>query len=198
MAINKRFFDDQMRDRKISLRQVAKLMDTSPSQLSRTLSGHRRMQLSEAVSLAQILGVGLAELMVHSGIEQAQTEQRFCPVIGILQGDLTISPVDKNVRERVAIPLGDLPENVQAIQARTADSPFAFLDGWLFFIGPETDPADLVGTYAVCQVEGGSQIIGTIQRGYQPRTYNVTGAAGITRQSQPLTWARRIYFTQHG
>lgn len=198
MALNKRFFDDLMRDRQVSLRQVAKQMDTSPSQLSRTLSGHRRMQLNEAVSLAQILGVSLAELMVHSGIEQAQTERRFCSVIGFLQGDLTIAPVQNGMRERVAVPLGELPDSVQAIQARTSDSPFAFLDGWVFFIGPETDPAELVGTYCVAQVEGGSQIIGTLQRGYQPRTYNVTGAAGISRQSQKLTLARRIYFTQHG
>ena len=65
------------------------------------------------------------------------------------------------------------------------------------FIGPKADPNDEIGSYCVANVEGDDPIIGTLTKGYQRGTYNVTGAAGIARQSMKVDWVRRIYFTQH-
>ncbi len=60
--MDKRYFDDLMRDRGISLRELSRRLDILPSQMSLTFSGKRRMQLSEAVRIAQILNVQLNDV----------------------------------------------------------------------------------------------------------------------------------------
>lgn len=197
MPVNKKYFDDLMKDRRISLRAIAREMNCSPSQLSRTFGGYRRMQLAEAATIARMLGVPVVEVMVNAGIEEVRGERKYAKVIGFLKGDLTVSPVPDDVRERVPLPIADLPPDTVAIQARTANTPFSFLDGWVFFVGPRVDASDEIGSYCVAHVEGGDKIIGTLSKGYQRGTYNVTGAAGIARQSMKVDWVRRIYFTQH-
>ncbi len=50
--VNKRFFMDIMKDRQMSLREVAKRIDVWPAALSRSLDGKRKMQIAEAGSQA--------------------------------------------------------------------------------------------------------------------------------------------------
>ena len=45
MTVDRRFFENLLADRNMSLRQLATKMDMSHSQLSLTFSGARRMQL---------------------------------------------------------------------------------------------------------------------------------------------------------
>lgn len=44
--VNKRFFMDTMKDRQMSLREVAKRIDVWPAALSRSLDGKRKMQIA--------------------------------------------------------------------------------------------------------------------------------------------------------
>lgn len=62
MPVNKRYFSDLMKDRKVSLREVARRMEVWPAALSRSLDDKRKMQMEEAVQLARILSVPLAEV----------------------------------------------------------------------------------------------------------------------------------------
>lgn len=67
--VNKRFFMDTMKDRQMSLREVAKRIDVWPAALSRSLDGKRKMQIAEAVSLAQVLNIPLPEVLQNAGIQ---------------------------------------------------------------------------------------------------------------------------------
>ena len=53
MPVNKRYFIDLMKDRRLSLREVARRMDVWPAALSRSIDGKRKMQMPEAVALAR-------------------------------------------------------------------------------------------------------------------------------------------------
>lgn len=196
MEVNKRFFDDKLRDRRLSLRSVAKQMDMLPSQLSLTLNGKRRMQIAEAVKIGQILGAPLADVMIAAGIEEAKHDRRRCNIIGHLVGGGEVSmtkidPVGKGAIERVIIPDG-LPDNVEAIQARTHGSNFAHADGWLFFLSAERQsPNELIGQFSAVQIENGPMVVGTIGRGYTSGTYNVM-AWPLNLESQRIEYAKRI------
>lgn len=191
MPVNKRFFDDLMKDRRLSLRSIARQMDILPSQLSLTLNGKRRMQITEAVQLGQILGAPLSEVMIAAGIEEARLDRRRCNVIGHLQGNGQLALLDDGVRERVTVPDG-LPDNVFAIQARTMDSPFSYMDGWLYYGNSEKqDPSELIGCFCLVKLEDGPQVVGTLRRGYNTGTFNVQ-AGPMNLTSQRIEWASKI------
>lgn len=191
MPVNKRYFDDLMKDRRLSLRSIARQMDILPSQLSLTMNGKRRMQITEAVRLGQILGAPLADVMIAAGIEEAKTDRRRCNVIGHLTGTGEIVLLDKSAIERVTVPDG-LPDDVFAIQARTLDSPFSYMDGWLYYGSSEKqDPSELLGCFCLAKLEDGPLVFGTLRRGYSPGTYNLqAGPQHLT--SQRIEWVSRI------
>lgn len=191
MEVNKRFFEDLLKDRRLSLRSVARQMDILPSQLSLTLSGKRRMQIAEAVKLGQILGAPMAEVMIAAGIEEAKTDRRRCNVIGHLLGSGQVEMVEKGAVERVMVPDG-LPGEVCAIQARTIDSPFSYMDGWLYFVLAEKqEPSELIGCFTLAKLEDGPLVMGTLRRGYSTGTYNIhSGPQNLT--SQRIEWASKV------
>lgn len=196
MSINKRYFHDLMKDRRLSLREVARRMEVWPAALSRSLDGKRKMQIPEAVALARILTVPLAEVMLNAGIEQAKTVGRRCSIIGHVHEGAVVEPVPDGVIERVSIPDG-LDDNVVAVQVHTSETPAAYSDGWIVFLGPEVDPADCLGCYALVYIEDDGWVLGTILRGYSPGTWNVFLPMRDNRKNVRIVWARRAILTIH-
>ena len=196
MTVNKRYFSDLMKDRRLSLREVARRMEIWPAGLSRSLDGKRKMQMSEAVGLARILSVPLAEVLVNAGIDQAVTAGRRCSIIGHVLEGAVVEPVPADVIERVAIP-DNLDDDVVAVQVHTSETPAAYADGWVVFLGPKNDPTDNLGMYSLVSVEGDGWVMGTIRRGYTPGTFNVFMAMREQRKNVRVLWARRAIMTMH-
>lgn len=72
---DKHYFRVRLAERELSMRQAAQRMGMGHSQLSLTFSGVRRMQLPEAVQLADMLGVSLQEVAEHAGAMQYESQQ---------------------------------------------------------------------------------------------------------------------------
>lgn len=66
-TFDKRYFRLLMADKEITLRGLAARMGMGHSQLSLTMSGTRRLQLTEAAQLADLLGVTLQDVAEHAG-----------------------------------------------------------------------------------------------------------------------------------
>lgn len=196
MPVNKRYFSDLMKDRKLSLREVARRMEVWPAALSRSLDDKRKMQMEEAVALARILAVPLAEVLINAGIEQAVTAGRRCSIIGHIVESAVVEPVAPDVIERIAIPDG-LPDDVVAVQTHTSETPDGFCDGWVTFLGPKADATDCLGTYSLVAIEGEGWAMGTIRRGYSPGTYNLFQPARQQTKNVRIEWARRAILTLH-
>lgn len=196
MAVNKRYFSDLMKDRKLSLREVARRMEVWPAALSRSLDDKRKMQMEEAVSLARILGVPLSEVLINAGIEQAITAGRRCDIIGHVLEGAVVEPVAEAVIERIAIPDG-VPDDVVAVQNHTSETPAAYADGWVTFLGEKQEPIDCLGMYSLVSVEGHGWMLGTIRRGYSPGTYNVFKPMRDQLKNVRIEWARRALVTIH-
>lgn len=186
MATDKRFFKALMAQQKLSLRAVAAMMGMGHSQLSLTFSDKRRMQLDEANKLAKIFGVSLAQVAEAAGI--AGVRDNRLPMLGFLRGDGAVSLLEKP--ERTPAPAG-LPEGAVAIQAHTADSANAWLDGWLFYCARSHEVAgDAVGRFCYAQVADGPLVLATVRRGYQLGTFNLSGP--YAAESVILEWAAPV------
>lgn len=186
MATDKRFFKALMAQQKLSLRTVATMMGLGHSQLSLTFSDKRRMQLDEAAQLAKIFGVPLARIAEAAGISMVRDSR--IPMVGCLRGDGTVELLDKP--ERTQAPDG-LPDGVIAIQARTADSANAWLDGWNFYCLQPTDVAgDAEGRFCYVKIVGGPSVLATVRRGYHLATFNLSGP--YAAESVALEWASPV------
>lgn len=192
--MDKRFFENLLRDKKISLRGLARRLDILPSQLSLTLSGKRRMQLGEAVQIAQIFGLPLQEIAIHAGIQAARADVARVRVTGILKGDGTIG--EQTAIERTPADLR-LPEHAEAIHARTSDSPLSWLDGWVMFTDERSAPSDaIIGRLCRVKIAGGPEALATVRRGYRSGTYSLFGP--YNAESQQIEWAAPVLYTRHG
>lgn len=191
--MDKQYFDGLLRDRTISLRGLARRLDILPSQLSLTFSGKRRMQLDEAVRIGQILGVPLADVAVHAGITAARSDVQRVRITGILRGDGTIA--EQTAIERTPTSFV-LPAGAEAIHARTANSPLAWMDGWVLFTD-ERQPvrSDAMGRLCRVQIHNGPEVLATLRRGYKANTYSLSGP--YDADSQRLDWAAAVLITRH-
>lgn len=196
MPIEKRYFMDLMKDRGLSLRETAKRVEMWPAALSRSLDGKRTLRMEEAVGLAKVLSVPLAEVLVNAGIEQAVTAGRRCSIIGHVQADSVVIPVAPDVIERIAIPDG-LDEDVAAVQFHTSETAAGYCDGWVVFLSPEMEAGDCLGMYCLVHIEADGWMLGTIRRGYSLGTYNVFPPNGEAKKNVRLVRARRALITQH-
>lgn len=196
MPVNKRYFSDLMKDRKLSLREVARRIDVWPAALSRSLDDKRTMRMEEAVSLARVLSVPLADVLVNAGIEQAVTVGRRCNIIAHLLEGGVVQPVASDVIERISIP-DNLPDDVVAMQIHTSETPDGYMDGWVSFFAPESDATDCLGMFSLVCLEDRSWVLGTIRRGYSPGTYNVFQPMRQQTKNVRIEWARRALLTIH-
>lgn len=190
--VNKKYFEDLIRDRGLSLRRLAVMLDILPSQLSATFAGKRRLQLDEAVRIAQIMGVTLQDIAVNAGIEAARLDQVRVPVVGVLHGSGEIAMHGSDIIERTSVP-GFLAETTEAVQARTANSALAWMDGWVFF-SPRTQrtPDDSVlGRFCRVKITGGAEVLATVRRGYADGTFGLSGPV-VNLEDQHVEWVQPI------
>lgn len=134
--MNRRYFDNLMAERGISLRSLAREMGINHSQLSLTLSGARRLQLSEAVQLADLFGVPLNVIAANAGAGSHFTSGTYISVTGAMRGNGVIEPLPEGVVERVMIPANFVGKDATAVQARTADTPLSWMDGIVWVCRP--------------------------------------------------------------
>lgn len=196
MAIDRRFFETLMASKKLSMRGLASKMDKTHSQLSLIFSGQRRMQLDEAAQLADILGVPLHRVAEAAGVGKARSNGKRVDVIGAMLGGGIVEMHPKGVVERTVAPDASLPEHTRAVQARTADTPHSWMDGWVFFYVPsQAIEPDAIGRFCLAQVENGPTVLSTVRRGYRENTYNLSGP--YTKDSERLSWACPVLITRH-
>lgn len=196
MPTNKRYFLDLMKDRQLSLREVARRIDVWPAALSRSLDDKRTMRMEEAVALARVLSVPLTEVLVNAGIEEAVVTSRRCNIIGHALEGAEVQQLANGTIERVPIPDG-IDDDVVAIQNHTSETSAAYADGWITFLGPQRDPTDCLGMWSLVCLEGGNWVMGTIRRGYAPGTFNVFKPLREQLKNVRIEWARRAIITVH-
>lgn len=173
--INRRYFDSLMADKKLSLRALAAKMGMNHSQLSLTFSGARKLQLDEAAQLSQIFDEPLHTIVENAGVMVRPVAGKRVPVIGVVTGDGTVAMHGQGVVERTSSQQ-EMPEDVIAIQCRTAGTPLDWADGWVLFSRPPNGvDAAVLGRLSYCKIKNGPTVIAAVRRGYEPGSHNLSG-----------------------
>jgi len=193
---NPKWFRDRLAERNMSLRQLAKRIDLDPSAVSLTFRGRRKMTLKEANTIAVLLGLPVTEVIRQAGIDVAQDVQGV-RLTGYVDGKSSIKNIPANqVRAIVGPP--DVPHDGFALQIRAASN---FYDGWMVYVGPQSDmPWLCLDRICVVALPGGQRVLGTLRRGYEEDTYNIvplldpTGLTVLDNQKvegvSPVLWMR--------
>lgn len=191
MSIDTDWFKDLMAARRISQRQLAKQLGVDHSALSLTFRGKREMKMTEAADLARLLGVPVADVMEHAGI---QGDTRTVPLRGWIDG-LCETHLEES-SDRVPAPHG-MAEGAFALQYRTSGTPLDYKDGWIAFIQKPLDevPAEAIGQFCLVKLTDGIQMVGTLKRGYKKGRWNITNAVS-TIHDVDVDWAAPIAFIQ--
>lgn len=68
--IDTRWFQNQLSDRGVSQRRLAKMLGLDPAAVSLMLHGRRKFTAREAVEIARVLGVGVDDVLAHAGLRK--------------------------------------------------------------------------------------------------------------------------------
>jgi transcriptional regulator with XRE-family HTH domain len=194
--IDARWFDTHLQERRLSRRQLARLMGIDPASVYRLLHGVRPMRMSEASQLANILGVPVGQVLEHAGLRVGDGD-RAVPMAGWID-EMGEAHIDMDKAAGDVHPPAEVPDTAIALQARTAHGPLAMIDGWILFLDRPAGkgvPPDIVGRMAICRLDSGATLLRWVRRGYKPGTWNLDsfgGAAGI--EGARLLWAQPVLY----
>ena len=168
-TMNTQWFRDRLKDKKISQRGLAKLLDIDPAAASLMLRAKRKMTTHEAHQIATILGLPLNEIMRQAGIEVIDDVRRV-PITAYMDEHGTVSLMPARTHDVIVGP-ADCPIGTYAIQVR---SPASIKDGWLLFVNPtQAAASDNIDKLCSVATSEGKQVVALIRRGYRRDTHNL-------------------------
>lgn len=193
--INQAWFQERLRNLKISQRQLAKRINLDPAAVSYMFQGKRNMSMDEAKAIAEQLLVPVTEVMRQAGIEVLD-DVRKVPVAGYVGTGGTVTLLPNGTYDFVHAP-ADTPNGSFALQVRMVNSP---RDGWLCFVsGTQQSPADCLDKLCVVALKDGRMLCSVIKRGYKRELYNlilIYDAVPNVLENEEVTWAARIIWIQ--
>lgn len=193
--INQTWFQDRLRELKISQRQLAKRIGVDPAAVSYMFQGKRGMSMDEARSIAEHLLVPVTEVMRQAGIDVLD-DVRKVPVAGFIGTGCAVTLLPNGTHDLVVAP-ADTPANSFALQVRMVHSQN---DGWLYFVnGTQLAPAEVMDKLCVVAFKDGGLILATVRRGYKRELYNLVLTCedkATVLENKEVAWTARVLWIQ--
>jgi transcriptional regulator with XRE-family HTH domain len=192
VSFDRAWFQNRLKAVEVSQRQLAKHLGIDPASVTQTFKGERELKIEEAKKIAEVLKVGMNEVLRRAGID-VKDDIHMTPVVGYMDGRGEVTFVAHGSEDRVVGP-ADLPADAIAIQARTAMSKMASLDRWILFLSMAKEQPDaLAGRLCLAGCRDGSMIVAHIQRGYKSGLFNLhIGVGTEMRENVDLLWASPV------
>lgn len=189
-TIDTGWFQGLIKDKGFSQRGLAKMIPMDHAALSLMLNGKRKMSVSEAGTLAHLLGVPVGEVLQRAGVH-VQVGERSIPVVGMVAagGGLT----HRSDQGPVAAPQ-DMREGATAIRMNSPGAPH---HGWTLFYYPANDVRpESFGRLSVVTLADGRIITGVVAHGLDEGTFTITPLFGAPIEdvrlasATPVRWIR--------
>lgn len=171
--VDKDWFLQKLREKRSSVRKLAKHLEIDPSAVSRALSGQRKIRIDEATNIAKFLGVTVSEVLNHTGVyDSINKEKRNILLAAEINknGQIVNIPNPKPLsspfitRAHAAISWADNHEIIAA-QIRASDGPLVMFDDAIVLFRPsEQIELDAIGFLAICRSRRDEQIMARIER----------------------------------
>lgn len=170
MPVNRNWWQNKLADAQMSQRELAiKHLGLDPASFSKCLSGSRKLQLGEAVKIAQVFNCDLNEVLNAFGLIDRKVENSVN-----VDGYFSAMGVVSQITESIRVPkLSETIGNTFALQYR--DEKASAIDAWMFYFSNKAQPVE-VGKPALFVAENGAKYVGYAQRGYIPGEYRIVGA----------------------
>jgi len=177
--INTMWFKDRLKEREISMRRLAKLMNLDPSAISLMFSGRRAMRTDEANQIANLLGLDVSEVLRRSGVPVEEGIRHVSVTLRAIENGKVENIPSETVR-RYPAPI-DVPPNAEAVQIQDDNSN---LDGWIMYSGlAKKDFASSTGRLCVVTLQDSRRILGVLKRGYASNRWNIVPLTGGSVQT---------------
>jgi ribosome-binding protein aMBF1 (putative translation factor) len=175
--IKRAYFVEAMERAHINQEKIAQAWGVNPALVSRTFSGKRKLQMSEAVKLASLLSRPLDEILANAGVKVAGTRVSASELAltGVVDGALMIQRGAIGGSRRAPNPMPGL-SGLQVVRMQTAGTPYDSMDGGLVYFQELTGPigADVVGRLCVVKLRGDrGEALRVVKRGYTPGSFNL-------------------------
>jgi DNA-binding XRE family transcriptional regulator len=190
--VDKRWFQDRVRDADISQAKLANLLGIDRAAMSLTFSGRRKMQLEEAARIAEILALDVNEVLARAGVRLPKGP-RSVPVVGVVDAGGRIH--DKKGAGRVN-PIGDPPRETVAVRC---EDRAAVIYGWVLFFVPQAAVAgDALERVSIVKAAEGTQHLAAVSRGFDAGTYNLRGLDGRMTENVRVASASPVLWINAG
>lgn len=172
-TVDKTWFQDRIRDKDLSQRRLAKLMDLDPAAMSLMLSGRRKISSEEANTLAFHLGVSVHDVLTHAGIEPHRQNNTD------IKGRITANGTVVSSRRKKTESVVEYP-NAKAIICEDEESPYY---GWTLYYEPRAGvDADTISHLCLIS-NGGAEYVARVLPGNRRGVYNLRFIDGETKEN---------------
>lgn len=193
--IDSAWFQAKLRDKNMSLSELARLLGVDKGTLSLRFNGKRHIRAAFAADLARVLGQPYTEVMKRAGVDMRGTrattnEPQAVPLVGWIGGDGKVTIIDWKSREREFEVSGAFPSDSLCLQYRTTGSANDMYDGWLAVISPQRGPddAEMLDRYCIVGLKGGAVVQRVVRRGYAPGMYTLVAPPAEPIHDAEIEW----------
>ena len=209
--VNRKWFDDHMRDKKYTQRSLGELVGIQYSAINLILKGERVLKATEAEIIARAFGVDVTEVLIAAGqlnlitlvnASSIQTAKSFGPKVEILPQANVVGRIDDNGvvhcdgilgPPKVVTPIG-IPSQCNVLRFQTTN----YMDGWLAYYMPTNSVSpDAVGQLCVVQCATGETVLRNVKRGYGAKDYTLVPIADgetetkVIESASPVLWLKQ-------
>lgn len=202
-SVNARWFQDQLRLRGLTQRNLARVLGVDPSAVSNVLSGKREMKLEEATALAKLFALPLDEILINAGIKPpASSGPTAVKIVGWVDENLRVHLGEVRGAKTAPLPSfgGGGARGVQALRFQANGGQVsAFLDGTVvYFRDVKSVLPDILGKLCVVKVRGEEWLrVAVVKRAYSAGHWSLEGPSGtivaqdvVFDAASPVLWMR--------
>jgi plasmid maintenance system antidote protein VapI len=193
-GIDRDWFLDRLRGRKISQRKLAQHLGLDPAAITLILQDRRKITSKEAHEVAGLLGVSVAEVLRRAGVPVSDDVRRV-PISGTVGSKGVITHLPAKTHDMVVCP-ADVPNTGFALQVRV---PSSHKDGWLYFVsGEQVAPETMLDKYVIAVTDDGRTHSCVIKRGYKSGTFNLLLNSNTTDilENEHIAWVSPVIWVR--
>ena len=185
-VIDKRWFQDRIRDAGISQADLARQLEIDRSALSLMLSGKRSMKLEEAAGIAGVLSLDVDDVLARAGV-RLPSSATSVPIFAAVDARGCVHR--KSIVGQVEF--GNLaPEGAVAVRCEDLAAVFY---GWVFLFVPRASVSpEGMQRVSIVQLEDDTEHLAAVNRGFDRGLYNLRGLDGRVQENQRLKSASPV------
>lgn len=193
-TVDTAWFDSRFRSLGILKREGAAALGMDDNVLGRCLSGRRKVQIGEAIALAELLRVPFSEIVRRLG---HKLPAATVPVVGYVNERARIGPVGSEHELRVEAPT-DSDAATVAVIVRASHTRMAVHDGTILYYEPASlVRPDAFGRLSIIETsQSGPAVVGILDRGSIGRVRILVYGGSDTLEPEglisatPVRWQR--------